>query len=388
MTSFLDTINYSAANEDSGSECRALRLGPSDTVLCITGSGARPLSLLTQRPGRVVSVDMNPCQNHLLRLKVAAFQHLDYDALLAFLGVTPSSQRVATYRRLRTNLPSASRTFWDQREVIVTEGVLYAGRWERHFRLLAQAVGWARPRLRHRLFDCRTMDEQAVVWDRWSRGAWSPFLRLATMRLGWRHVLRDPAFYEHVPPDFSIGSYVAGALHRAAGSFLFRDSAFATLLFFGRYHTDGPLPLYLQREHFDTVRSGLDSLRIVDGSLTDALSDAETELTAIDRRRRRLVQHLAEVEIDEAGAAIDVWHRLADLESEAEELATERQRSLHEPSVRADRALWDADEMAFYEYLYGDVDVPQHPLLSEIADLIAAVREDRDRAARRIADAR
>ena len=120
----------------------------------------------------------------------------------------------------------------------------------------------------------------------------------------------------------------------------------------------------------------------------DALSDAETELTAIDRRRRRLVQHLAEVEIDEAGAAIDVWHRLADLESEAEELATERQRSLHEPSVRADRALWDADEMAFYEYLYGDVDVPQHPLLSEIADLIAAVREDRDRTARRIADAR
>lgn len=44
MTSFLDTINYSAANEDSASECRALRLGPPDTVLCITGSGARPLS--------------------------------------------------------------------------------------------------------------------------------------------------------------------------------------------------------------------------------------------------------------------------------------------------------------------------------------------------------
>jgi len=280
MPSFLDTINYSAANEDAGSECRALRLEPSDTVLCITGSGARPLSLLTERPGRVVAVDMNPCQNHLLRLKVAAFQHLDYDAILAFLGLTPSSQRVATYRRLRTNLPSASRTFWDRREGTVTEGVLYAGRWERHFRLLAQTVGWARPRLRRRLFDCRTMDEQAIVWDRWSRGAWSPFLRVATTRLGWRHVLRDPAFYEHVPPDFSIGAYVTESLNRAAGSFLFRDSAFATLLFFGRYCADGPLPLYLQREHYDTVRAGLDSLRIVDGSLTDALADAETPYSA------------------------------------------------------------------------------------------------------------
>ena len=120
----------------------------------------------------------------------------------------------------------------------------------------------------------------------------------------------------------------------------------------------------------------------------DALSDAETELTAIDRRRRQSTQHLAEVDIDEAGAAIDVWYRLADLEAEAEDLAAERQRRVHEPSIRADHALWDTDEMAFYEYLYHDADVPRHPLLSEITDLIAAIREDRDRTARRIADAR
>jgi S-adenosylmethionine-diacylglycerol 3-amino-3-carboxypropyl transferase len=162
----------------------------------------------------------------------------------------------------------------------VEEGVLYAGRWERHFRLLSQAVGWARPRLRRRLVDCHTLDEQAVVWDRWSRGAWSPFLRVATTRVGWRHVLRDPAFYEHVPPDFSVAIYIAESLNRAAGSFLFRDSAFATLLVFGRYCADGALPLYLRREHFETVRAGLDSLRIVDGSLADALTDDEDRFSA------------------------------------------------------------------------------------------------------------
>jgi S-adenosylmethionine-diacylglycerol 3-amino-3-carboxypropyl transferase len=100
------------------------------------------------------------------------------------------------------------------------------------------------------------------------------------MRLGWRHVLRDPAFYEHVPPDFSIGAYVAGALNRAAGSFLFSDSAFATLLFYGHYRADGSLPLYLQREDIGAIRSGLASLRIVDGSLAGVLADAEEPYSA------------------------------------------------------------------------------------------------------------
>lgn len=118
----------------------------------------------------------------------------------------------------------------------------------------------------------------------------------------------------------------------------------------------------------------------------DALSDADTELTAIDRRRRQLVDHLAEVERNETDAAIDIWHRLDELEAEAEALATERQQTLREPSIRADHAIWDTNELAFYEYLYHTFEGPRHPLLSQVTDLIATIREDRDRTARQIAD--
>jgi len=67
----------------------------------------------------------------------------------------------------------------------------------------------------------------------------------------------------------------------------------------------------------------------------DALSDTNTDLAGIDRRRRRLVDHLAGINGSDAGAAIDVWERLDDLEAEAEAVAADRQQSLREPRCRS-----------------------------------------------------
>ena len=64
---------------------------------------------------------------------------------------------------------------------------------------------------------------------------------------------------------------------------------------------------------------------------------------------------------DRTDAAINIWTRLEEPEAEAEALAPERQQSLREPSIEADRAIWDPDEMGLYEYLYADTDVPDTP---------------------------
>lgn len=118
----------------------------------------------------------------------------------------------------------------------------------------------------------------------------------------------------------------------------------------------------------------------------DALSDTDAELTAIDRRRRHLMEHLAEVGSDKTDAAIDVWRRLNDLEAEAESVATERQRDLRDPPMRPDTGITDAGDMAFYDYLYGGTDGPRHPVLSQVAEVTAAIRTDLDRTGDRIAD--
>lgn len=141
-------------------------------------------------------------------------------------------------------------------------------------------------------------------------------------------------------------------------------------------------------EHSREAVEARDSLADAIDTEIDALSAIDTELTAIDRRRRQLVEHLTEVNIDKVGAAIDIWKQLDDLEAETQTVATERQQSLQEPPVRMDPAISDGDEMAFYDYLYGNTKGPSHPVLTQVTDLISSIRKDRDNAASWITEGR
>jgi S-adenosylmethionine-diacylglycerol 3-amino-3-carboxypropyl transferase len=270
---FEQTVNYASSNEDSRSEIRALRIEDRDTILCITGSGARPLDLLTASPGKIVSIDFNPCQNFLLELKMAAIQKLDYREYLEFLGVTRSENRQDRYRSLRESLSAQAREFWDSHASIVRKGVLYQGRWERYFRSLAFCVNCARPRLLRKIFSAGTVAEQAALWRRkWANPVWRSFLRTISMRRVWKYAFGDPGFFLHVPESFSIHAYLENRFNDAFDHFRVSESPFARLLFFGKFDREGALPMHMREEHYDTIRRNLPRITIVTQSLEDYLN--------------------------------------------------------------------------------------------------------------------
>ena len=89
MSSFGRTLNFTSANEDGATELAALTLRPDDHVLCLTASGARPLDLLLGNPARITAIDINPAQNELTRLKIAALRALSDEGVHAYLGIAP-----------------------------------------------------------------------------------------------------------------------------------------------------------------------------------------------------------------------------------------------------------------------------------------------------------
>ncbi|EMA58684.1 DUF7260 family protein [Halorubrum lipolyticum] len=121
----------------------------------------------------------------------------------------------------------------------------------------------------------------------------------------------------------------------------------------------------------------------------DALSRYETDLSRIDRRRRRLLEHLDGVRGAGTDAAIDVWGRLDELESECDEVAGERQRALDDPPMTVEapaEAPGDGeDRRPFHGYLYGATDGPRYPVLAQVAEIAGRIRADRDRVASRVA---
>src|SRR5688572_6413334 len=99
---FLNTINYSASNEDENSELIALQGLTRPDILCITASGSRPLSLLLLDPQIVTAIDFNITQNYLLELKMLAIKNFDYPNFLKFIGAKDCTkiQRKTMYHEI------------------------------------------------------------------------------------------------------------------------------------------------------------------------------------------------------------------------------------------------------------------------------------------------
>ncbi|KAJ2842533.1 hypothetical protein J3B02_005547, partial [Coemansia erecta] len=73
------TYIYGFTWEDPQRDIEILDLHDGDNILAITSAGDNVLAYAAHQKGLTLHcVDMNPCQNHLLELKLAALASLDY----------------------------------------------------------------------------------------------------------------------------------------------------------------------------------------------------------------------------------------------------------------------------------------------------------------------
>jgi S-adenosylmethionine-diacylglycerol 3-amino-3-carboxypropyl transferase len=264
---FFQNLNFSSANEDGETELRAL--AGARRIVCLTGSGTRPLDMLLSSAEEVVALDINPVQNALLELKIVAIRTLGYEDLLAFLGIAKSMSRLSVYHELRPALSSASRTIWDQKRHMIKAGVWHAGKWEKLLLWNSRFLKLVRGRDIQKLMRAPDLETQARLWDeKFANSKLQTALEMIGRDWIWRWVMREPAG-EFLPPPQEVGKRLNDDFSRAARTFLFRESDFAALIFNGRHDADGALPVHLRRENYDLLRSRLGSLRIVEGGLAD-----------------------------------------------------------------------------------------------------------------------
>ena len=83
---FNDEYIYAFTWEDARVDSRLLKITGDDVILAITSAGDNILSYCLERPKKIHAVDLNPAQNHLLELKVAAFRSLPYDDVWKLFG--------------------------------------------------------------------------------------------------------------------------------------------------------------------------------------------------------------------------------------------------------------------------------------------------------------
>lgn len=267
MRGFWGTLNYSSVNEDWRTEATALRLRDGDRVLAITGGGGRVLDLLAVAGVRVVGIDRDGPQNHLLWLKLEAMRRLAWPEYAAFLGLVGEEPRAreATLASLLRHLPPDTRAFWSANVPLVRGGVLYAGRFERWFRRASRLARLLHPRLVDDLFAIDDLEAQRVfVAQRWNRAAWRRTFEFALSPAVSRIFYGDPAWYAHA--QVAPGPYIFERFTEGLGRCLARDSFMAGLTLRGRL-TPADLPPHLTPDGVAAIVPRLGSVTSVTADL-------------------------------------------------------------------------------------------------------------------------
>ena len=265
MSRFGRTLNYASVNEDWCAEAAGLQLRDGDRVLCITGSGDRPLDLLYEADCDILAIDLNPAQNALLQLKIAAMRDLEFEDYTRFLGLEPAPRSWRVDRLARLELDAEARAWCSAHSRLVARGILYQGRWERHYRRVAAFGGLVRPRGIARLFSFTDVQTQAAwVREHWDTPVWRAAWWLASNRSASRLLFGDPAFFAHL--DVKPAPFLYRSFERGLQRHLARDSFMAALALTGRLLPHA-LPPYLRADGVERIRPRLGRIRAVSADL-------------------------------------------------------------------------------------------------------------------------
>jgi S-adenosylmethionine-diacylglycerol 3-amino-3-carboxypropyl transferase len=290
------SLVYPQIWEDPVVDLEALQLNPESRIITIASGGCNVLSYLAAKPAHIAAVDINAAHIALMKLKLAAAQHLpDYDTFFRFFGAADTGANVAAFRQhILPHLDAATAEYWQSRHGIRRRRRIR--RFTRNFYhcgLLGGFIGAGHliARLHGKnlrvLLTARTLEEQRNIFER----ELAPLFKRPTVR--WL-VNRPASLYGlGIPPaqykalagdgDGGMAEVLRRRLERLACGFPLQDNYFAWQAFARCYapQGQGALPPYLERANFETVRASVERVSVHHTSLTDHM--ASLPASAMDR---------------------------------------------------------------------------------------------------------
>nr|WP_196107316.1 MULTISPECIES: DUF3419 family protein [unclassified Ochrobactrum] len=282
--------------EDPEVDMAALAIEPGHRIVTIASGGCNAMSYLTADPACVEAVDLNRAHVAFNRLKLAAVKNLpDYNAFYRFYGKADDKTNLAAYKRfIRPHLDSESRTYWEKRKWNGRQRISIFWRDLYRHGLLGVFIGMGHRVARlygidpRDILKARTMEEQRSFFDT----ALAPLFEKRMVR--WATARKSSLFGLGIPPQQYDALATAGngdmalvlrsRLEKLACGFPLTDNYFAWQAFGRGYSGNeetGPLPPYLSRSNFETVRARADRMTVQNASYTDFL--AAKPAASVDR---------------------------------------------------------------------------------------------------------
>ncbi|KAF9411502.1 hypothetical protein BGZ94_001334, partial [Podila epigama] len=309
---------YAFTWEDPRIDLEVLNLQKDDVMFVITSAGDNALEYaLKGQPKRIHCVDMNPCQNHLLELKLASIERLSHNDFWQMFGEGqhPEFRRVLM-DQLSPGLSSAALQFWYKNRSTFDTSFYetgYSGLALRLFKWLVRIKGLASA-----VEEITTADDVEV-----QERLWETVVKPSTLP-EWlvQRVLSHPAFLwnalgvpinqmKMILDEGNAVEYIYDTLDPIMNRSLFKNDQYFYNLVVNRKYTPESCPSYLTEEGFKDLKekratdamvlhtkSIIEVLRgMRDGELSKAVlmdhmdwfgpADAEDEIREVARAVRR-----------------------------------------------------------------------------------------------------
>lgn len=190
-TQFNGEYIYAFNWEDPRVDHRLLNITSEDVILTITSAGDNILDYLQNSPKRIHAVDMNPNQNHLLELKVAAFSALGYKDVWKIFGDGKHSDfRQLLITKLSPHLSSQAFQFWLEHAQVFTsksnKGLYETGGSRVAIKMVRYLFTFFGLRSTNaKLCEAQTLNEQRELWPTIRRVLLSRVLNWAIVKTEW-----------------------------------------------------------------------------------------------------------------------------------------------------------------------------------------------------------
>ncbi|MCG8583686.1 MAG: BtaA family protein [Pirellulales bacterium] len=282
---------YNTCWEDPRLDRQALAINEFDDVLVITSAGCNVLDYALDEPNRVFAIDVNPRQNALLELKIAAIRELDFDAFFEIFGRGYHPRWHHVYRQhLRHRLSVSAQRIWDRHGRVFCgsrrrSSFYYCGTsgmfaWlVKHY---VDHVAKIRPQL-DRMLATESLAEQQEIYESKVKPAfWGPMMRWVLRRDAVLALLGVPKAQrkqlERYYPG-GVSQFVEDRLDRVFGQMPLVDNYFWRVYLTGEY-THDCCPEYLRRENFHRLKAGLvDRVSIHTCSILEFLQQHRGDIT-------------------------------------------------------------------------------------------------------------
>ncbi|KAH7928898.1 hypothetical protein BV22DRAFT_1003840 [Leucogyrophana mollusca] len=280
------TFIYSFTWEDPMEDMKYLDLSRDDSILVITSAGDNALHYaIAARPTRIHCVDMNPCQNHLLELKLAAIQNLNYEDFFAMFGEGRHPHfRALLDSRISPLLSSMAYQFWHLNDGAFASAFYlsgYSGWALRLAKLIFSLAGVSKDA--EALCYASSIPEQEKIWREKLRPVLLNPVVVALLKspvfcwnalgvpLNQRRMLLD---------EGSVYEFVRDTLDPLASTYSFKDGAYFYPLTLLGHYTPSSCPAYLTRPGFEALRANngeaMDAFRLHTDSIINVLRGLAT----------------------------------------------------------------------------------------------------------------